>query len=164
MLYRAPGCRSANLRLDDIYRKLSIIPWHDPTAPRSESRPTSPPFRVVFHVYKPSTPFRKSAPPPADFRVAVVNARETAVPTLAQMSALLESTPLDPPKGIKMDRVLSLRLRQGYRSVILAVVDQGVVSYLRVADSAFGKEKLYKLQGPKPNQKRGPPRPRAKGR
>ncbi|PLN83934.1 putative tRNA splicing endonuclease subunit [Aspergillus taichungensis] len=149
---------------DDIYRKLSIIPWHDPTAPRSESRPTSPPFRVVFHVYKPSTPFRKSAPPPADFRIAVVNARETAVPTLAQMSALLESTPLDPPKGVKMDRVLSLRLRQGYRSVILAVVDQGVVSYLRVADSAFGKEKLYKLQGPKPNQKRGPPRPRAKGR
>ncbi|KAJ5431460.1 hypothetical protein N7445_009192 [Penicillium cf. griseofulvum] len=49
-----------------------------------------------------------------------------------------------------------MRLRHGYRNVVLAVVDQGVVSYLRIADSAFGKEKLYENkggpQGPKRNR------------
>lgn len=114
------------------------------------------PFRVVFHVYKPSTAFKKSAPPKPDFRIAVINTRETtSIPTLAQLGALLESTPLDPPQGEKMERMLYMRLRHGYRNVVLAVVDQGVVSYLRVADSAFGKEKLYTATGGPSGPKRG---------
>ncbi|KAE8356333.1 tRNA splicing endonuclease subunit [Aspergillus coremiiformis] len=150
---------------NDIYRKLSIIPFHDPMAPPSQPSQTKLPFRVVFYVYKPSTPFRKTAPPPPDFRVAVVNARtQTTVPTLAQLGTLLESTPLDPPKGEKMERMLYMRLRHGYRSVVLAIVDQGVVSYLRVADAAFGKEKLYNRVAPIGNKKGAHPRPKPKGR
>jgi tRNA-splicing endonuclease subunit Sen54 len=42
-----------------------------------------------------------------------------------------------------MARQMYMRLRHGYRNVILAVVDQGVTSFLRVADVAFGKERLY---------------------
>ncbi|PYH96604.1 hypothetical protein BO71DRAFT_448496 [Aspergillus ellipticus CBS 707.79] len=127
---------------DDIYRKLSFIPWYDPAAVPSQSR-TTPPYRIVFHIYKPSTPFKKSAPPPPDFKIAVVNSRlHTTFPTLSQLGSLLESTPLDPPTE-KMSRQLYMRLRHGYRNVILAVVDEGVVSYLRIADSAFGKEKIY---------------------
>jgi len=106
------------------------------------------PFRVIFHVYKPSTPIKKSAWPAPDFRIAVVNTREqTSIPTLAQLGALLESTPLDPPRGEKMDRLMYMRLRHGYRNVVLAVVDQGVTSFLRVSDAAFGKEKLYENKG-----------------
>lgn len=129
----------------DLYRKLAIIPWHDPVlATERDPLDTDVPFRVVFHVYKPSTALKKTALPPPDFRIAVVNAREqTSIPTLAQISALLESTPLDPPRGEKMDRMVYMRLRHGYRNVVLAVVDQGVVSYIRVADAAFGKEKLF---------------------
>ncbi|KXG52818.1 uncharacterized protein PGRI_080740 [Penicillium griseofulvum] len=142
----------------DVYRKLAIIPWYDPaTAPERHPADTTPPFRVVFHVYKPSTPFKKSAPPPPDFRVAVVSTRDqTTMPTMTQLGALLESTPLDPPTGVKMQNMMYMRLRHGYRNVVLAVVDQGVVSYLRIADSAFGKEKLYENkggpQGPKRNR------------
>ncbi|KAJ5102284.1 hypothetical protein NUU61_004506 [Penicillium alfredii] len=132
----------------DVYRKLALIPWYDPvTAPEPHLDDTTPPFRIVFHVYKPSTTFKKTAPPPPDFRIAVLSTRDqTSFPTLSQLGALLESTPLDPPRGDKMDRLLYMRLRHGYRHVILAVVDQGVVSYLRVADSAFGKEKLYEAK------------------
>ncbi|OJJ44940.1 hypothetical protein ASPZODRAFT_99985 [Penicilliopsis zonata CBS 506.65] len=138
----------------DIYRRLDLIPWYDPAARKAPAEPTKPPFRVVFHVYKPSTPFRKTAPPEPDFRIAVIDARaQTTLPTLLQLGALLESTPLDPPRGEKMERMLYMRLRHGYRNVILAVVDQGVVSYLRIGDAAFGKEKMYKskagLSGPK---------------
>ena len=39
-----------------------------------------------------------------------------------------------------MQRMMYMRLRHGYRNVVMAVVDQGVVSYLRIADSAFGKK------------------------
>ncbi|KAJ5184154.1 hypothetical protein N7492_001770 [Penicillium capsulatum] len=138
------GC-GIHRNYNDIYRKLAIIPWYDPVlAADRDSLDTDARFRVIFHVYKPSTVLKKTALPPPDFRIAVINAREqTSIPTLAQISALLESTPLDPPRGEKMDRLVYMRLRHGYRNVVLAVVDQGVVSYLRVADSAFGKERLF---------------------
>ncbi|KAJ0424883.1 hypothetical protein BJY00DRAFT_298854 [Aspergillus carlsbadensis] len=85
------------------------------------------PYAVALHIYKPSTHIRKSALPDPDFRVAVVNARaDTDMPTLSQISSLLESTPLDPPVG---NRPLYVRLKNGYRNVILAVVDQGVQKY-----------------------------------
>ncbi|KAJ5956343.1 hypothetical protein N7501_010622 [Penicillium viridicatum] len=150
----------------DVYRKLAIIPWYDPvTAPERHPSDTTPPFRVVFHIYKPSTPFKKSTPPTPDFRIAVVSTRDqTTMPTMTQLGALLESTPLDPPRGEKMDRMMYMRLRHGYRNVVMAVVDQGVVSYLRIADSAFGKEKLYDNkggpQGPKRNRANQKPRKR----
>ncbi|KAJ5148169.1 Mitotic checkpoint protein BUB3.2 [Penicillium atrosanguineum] len=141
----------------DVYRKLATIPWYDPA--KAETRDpldTDAPFRVIFHVYKPSTPIKKSAWPTPDFRIAVVNAREqTSIPTLAQIGALLESTPLDPPRGEKMDRLMYMRLRHGYRNVVLAVVDQGVTSFLRISDAAFGKEKLYENKGPPTGPKRG---------
>lgn len=35
------------------------------------------------------------------------------------------------------------RLKHGYKNVILAVVDEGIVSYVRVADAGFVREKLY---------------------
>ncbi|OQE22725.1 hypothetical protein PENFLA_c012G00675 [Penicillium flavigenum] len=150
----------------DVYRKLAIIPWYDPVTAR-ERHPfdTTPPFRVVFHIYKPSTPFKKSAPPTPDFRIAVVSTRDqTTMPTMTQLGALLESTPLDPPRGEKMERMMYMRLRHGYRNVVMAVVDQGVVSYLRIADSAFGKEKLYENkggpQGPKRSRTNQKPRKR----
>ncbi|KAL1985385.1 hypothetical protein VTN96DRAFT_7946 [Rasamsonia emersonii] len=141
----------------DIYRRLSLIPSEDPSTPEPPARRTDPPFRIAFHVYKPATPFRKSAPPTPDFRIAVVNTwTQTTLPTLSQLRALLESTPLDPPVGEKMERQLYMRLRHGYRSVILGVVDQGVVSFLRVADAGFSKEKIYyNKEGPKGPKKGG---------
>lgn len=133
-----------------------MIPWYDPSlAIDRDPLDTTPPFRVVFHAYRPSTPIKKSAWPAPDFRIAVVNTRETAaIPTLAQLGALLESTPLDPPSGEKMKRLVYMRLRHGYRNVVMAVVDQGIVSYLRIADAAFGKEKLYETQAASMGNKR----------
>lgn len=49
-----------------------------------------------------------------------------------------------------------MRLRHGYRNVILAVVDQGVTSFLRIADVSFGKERLYEgVNGPTGPKKGG---------
>ena len=45
------------------------------------------------------------------------------------------------------------RLRHGQKHVILAIVNQGIISYLRVADSDFGQELLYLQQGPRKGSK-----------
>ena len=142
---------------------LHIIPFHDPRTaihPCDRSAPQSDPtFHINYHVYKPSPKFKKSTPGPADFRIAVVSARETVFPTLAQLSTLLDSTPYDPPR---QDAQLYQKLKHGYRNVLLAIVDQGVVSYLRVAEAAFGCERLYKRKAKNAprNQKGGAPRTR----
>ncbi|KAH0545579.1 hypothetical protein FGG08_000410 [Glutinoglossum americanum] len=128
-----------------IYRRLALIPYHNPTLASLESvssKSTDPPFRIAYNVWKPRPGFKKSSPGEPDFRVAVVNARETSVPTLTQVSALLESVPYDPPPP-GMQRHSYMRLKHGYRNAILAVVDQGVTSYLRLGDAGFGLEKMY---------------------
>ncbi|KAF7717548.1 Uncharacterized protein PECH_006587 [Penicillium ucsense] len=141
----------------DIYQKLALIPWYDPTlTPQRDPLDTTAPFRIIFHVYKPSTPIKKTALPTPDFRIAVINTREhDSIPTLDQLGALLESTPLDVPRGEKMERHLYMRLRHGYRNVIMVVVDQGVTSFLRVADAAFGKERIYEAANAPMGAKKG---------
>ena len=149
----------------DIYRRLALIRYHDPKrmlGPSSPEFSTHEDFRVTYHVWKPgSQTFKKSAPGDPDFRIAVINARETTVPSLEQLSALLETTPYDPPLETAQ---LYQKLKHGYKNVILAVVDQGVVSYLRIADAAFGREKLYERKGKPPGGKRGGRGPRGRGR
>lgn len=140
----------------EIYRRLAIINYHDPTAQLGPTDPdfaTDADFRITYHVWKPgSQTYKKSAPGPPDFRIAVVNARETTVPALEQLSALMETMPYDPPSETAS---LYAKLKYGYKNVILAVVDQGVVSYLRIADAAFGREKLYERKGRPSGGKRG---------
>lgn len=141
----------------EIYRRLNLITFHDPTTQYpyfSSHEPwTDEAFRTTYHVWKPGSPtFKKSAPGEPDFRIAVVNARETTMPTLEQMTALMETVPYDPPDEKSQ---LYQKLKHGYKNVILAIVDQGVVSYLRISDAGFGKEKLYERKGKGPVGKRG---------
>lgn len=138
-----------------------MIPSHDQSEPPSLSTGADPldPFRVVFYVYKPDAQFKKSDPGLPHYRVAVVNARETPVPTLTQLSDLFATLPYDPPQD---NAQLYQKLKHGHRSVVLAVVDQGVVSFLRFADAGFQYEKVYNRRGPA--SKRGGRGGRGRGR
>lgn len=130
------------------------MPGYDPAVRRKDAPlATDPSFRITYHLWKPgSTTYKKSDPGLPDFRIAVVNARETSMPTLAQLSALMDTTPYRPPPE---NSQMYAKFRNGHKNVILAVVDQGVTSYLRIADAGFGREKLYERKGAGPNQKRG---------
>ncbi|KAI4128612.1 MAG: hypothetical protein LQ338_002646 [Usnochroma carphineum] len=141
-------------RVGDIYRLLHLIPSHDPTRPyHSTTTPASShpsisspfPLRPHFHIYKPTPQFRKSAPGPPDFHICVLNAREDSFPTLSELDELLQSVPYAPPPDTEHRSYQ--RLKHGYRNVVLAVVDQGVVSYMRVADAGFGRERMYEKVG-----------------
>ncbi|EHY52613.1 hypothetical protein ABEF92_004752 [Exophiala dermatitidis] len=142
----------------DIFRALALIPYHDsssvnnryttsnPSQPQPQPRPR-PPFRVHFHVWKPnvSHSYRKTAPPPPDYRIAVIDARTTSLPTLTQIGDLLDSQPEDVLSKEKdgAGARLEARIKHGRRNVLLAVVDMGVTSYLRLSDACFGAEKLF---------------------
>ncbi|KAF1989373.1 hypothetical protein K402DRAFT_452104 [Aulographum hederae CBS 113979] len=189
----------------DQYRLLTLIPFHDPSHPPSPSLSTStsststssspsPPsttthfarLPLTFSVWKPSTPYKKRSPPPADFLLSVIPARETTLPSLAQLDDLLARVPWEPPSrtgpvapnssttasnnttangarggggrgggnigrgaanGNARPMPRDARLKHGYRSVVLAVVDQGVTSFLRWGDAGFGCERVYEDRG-----------------
>ena len=137
---------------NDIFRALSLIPHHDASTAPSQEQNTKAPFRIVFNVWKPNTPYKKSSPPPPDFCVAVVDARESTVPTVEQIGALLDTMPFD---ELPKDKRFEQRIKHGRKNVILAVVDCGVVSYLRFSEASIGSEKLYEQKTGRHIKKRG---------
>lgn len=131
-----------------------MIPSHDVSSPEKLPSPNaqtpSSPYRLSFYVYKPNTPLRKTNPPPPDFRLCVLSTTtDPFIPTLPDLANLFAGyTPPTQPTGgggssSSIGRVVNLRLKHGWRNVVVAVVDNGVVSFLRIADSGFGREKLY---------------------
>ncbi|KAL1607827.1 tRNA-splicing endonuclease subunit sen54 [Paraconiothyrium brasiliense] len=134
----------------DIYRALALIPSYDRSQPPTFTLPPNPnnPFRIHFDVWKTSGSqrFRKSARPPPDFRICVINARETNIPTAAELNDLLATVPDDAPKE---NATIMNKLKHGERNVLLAVVDNGIPSYIRVADVNFSREKVYERTAPR---------------
>lgn len=146
-----------------IYQQVAIIPRHKPSPiPKSIAETSGGPYRLAFHLWKPSRipTFAKSNPGVPDFRVAVIDARLSPIPSLTQVTSLLESTPWNPPPS-QLDgpdvRKFYQRLKSGWRNVILAVIDQGVISYLELCEGAFGEERLFEKfdRGNISNSKRG---------
>ncbi|KAI1471102.1 tRNA-splicing endonuclease subunit sen54 N-term-domain-containing protein [Daldinia caldariorum] len=150
-----------------IFEQLALLPRHVPTPNPSTTTTTTTapvpapepeePFQVHFHVWKSSTAFSKTKPPPPDFRIAVADARASSVPTLEQLAALLERcTPWDPPEGKDGKGgagagpgpgAMYRRLKHAWRNVVVAVVDRGLISYIRFGEMAFGEERLYERVG-----------------
>lgn len=133
---------------DPIYRQLALIPRHRPAArpPAHPSATAGSHLRVQYLVWKPgAAAWSKTRPPAPDYHLAVVDARETAVPEGEELAALLASVPhAPPPPAPARGHVVHARLKHGHRSVLVAVVDHGVTNYMRFAEGAFGEELLYK--------------------
>ncbi|KAL8365761.1 hypothetical protein RB595_004509 [Gaeumannomyces hyphopodioides] len=132
---------------EKVFEQLHIVPRHVPAEHTQEPHPgATDPFRIHYHVWKASNSegFSKTRPGPPDFHVAIADARDTAVPSLGEVSALLASSPWDPPSRRFGPGPAQLypRLKHGYRSVVMAVVDRGLVNYVRFAEAAFGEEPI----------------------
>ncbi|KAH8178287.1 tRNA-splicing endonuclease subunit sen54 n-term domain-containing protein [Sarocladium implicatum] len=149
-----------------IYRQLAIIPRHKPSiTPTSPTEPEDP-FRLFYHIWRPSpTPFSKKNPPVPDFRIAVTDTVNTFVPTLDEITTLLDSTPFEPaPATMQGNGRLYQRLKHGYRNVLVAVVDCGLVNFIRFGEGAFGEELIHERFDAKPSARGGKKGGRGGGR
>ncbi|KAG8630072.1 hypothetical protein KVT40_001691 [Elsinoe batatas] len=137
----------------DVYRSLAMIDWYDPTSQRdSSAKPRDQKLQITWNVWKPNnTVYKKSKPGPPDFRIAVMDSRSTGLPSLADLAGLVDTQPYQPPPA---NMQLYAKLKHGYKSVILAVVDEGVTSFIRLTDAAFGLEPLYEKSS-KPTKGKG---------
>lgn len=182
-------------KTDDVYNLLSLRPAQRerPNNDQSEEQvdgelkqegeeegEVQTPFTTTYLVHKPSQGhYRKSAPPPPNFRVCVIDARTTRLPTLPQLMLLLyeedaapshfpleksisktgtdakDETPqetsdrqhpgaqknVDGPRNVRQTyAALKRDKRLDGQSVLLGVVDTGVVSFMRVAEAGFAEE------------------------
>ncbi|KAF8625909.1 hypothetical protein AX17_006635 [Amanita inopinata Kibby_2008] len=90
-----------NKNYTSLFKSLRLIPaghstpLYRPHAKSDASPPT--PYKIFYNVYKPNTPFKKTAPGKADFQVVVVNARTTPMPTLYELTDLFGCVPPVPP-------------------------------------------------------------------
>ena len=96
---------------------------------------------ITYHVYKPNGSFRKTNPGPPDFYISVLNARTSVIPTEPELEILLRQTPFHPWPSTNSN--VYQKVKGGVRNVILAVVDQGVTSFINVSDAAFGLNSLW---------------------
>ncbi|CAK7225823.1 tRNA-splicing endonuclease subunit sen54 [Sporothrix bragantina] len=116
-----------------------------------------------------STAFSKTRPPPADFYLSVADAHATGVPSLEQVTELLALVPplsakthaskrgkqagtaLSTPKPNPAPSTASFpplpvvyrHIKLGCRCVIIAVVDHGIVNYMRFSDGTFGTDPIW---------------------
>ncbi|KAJ0302223.1 hypothetical protein COL516b_007275 [Colletotrichum fioriniae] len=130
-----------------VYKQLELLSRFQPSPAPQELKQADDPYKIHWHVWKPSKHpnLRVTDLPPPDIRIAVADARDDAIPDIEEISALLESTPFDPPDPVSMGGPgrLYQRLRHGYRNVLVAVVDRGLVNFMRFGQAAFGEEMLY---------------------
>ncbi|KAJ4484407.1 tRNA-splicing endonuclease subunit sen54 N-term-domain-containing protein [Lentinula edodes] len=82
-----------------IFQSLRFIPsGHKvPQYSPAETESLSSLYEPFFNLYKPPTPFKKSAPPPPDYQMVVVNARTTPMPSLSELTAIYDNAPELPP-------------------------------------------------------------------
>ncbi|KAK4120875.1 hypothetical protein N657DRAFT_636266 [Parathielavia appendiculata] len=128
-----------------IYRQLALLPRHKPSPACSASAsPPTEPFTIHYNIWKSAQKWTKLRHPPPDFHLAVVDAQQSSVPTLSEILPLLDATPPAPgkPEWTGLGRVYA-RLKHGYRNVLIAVVDHGVINYMRFAQGTFGVEEVY---------------------
>ncbi|KDQ50520.1 hypothetical protein JAAARDRAFT_63133 [Jaapia argillacea MUCL 33604] len=88
-----------NMDYPSLFKSLRIIPAGHSTPLHDHPSHINPqsPYQIFYHLYKPSTQFKKTSPPPPDFSVVVVNARATPMPSLYELTALYDILPELPP-------------------------------------------------------------------
>ncbi|KAF8887144.1 tRNA-splicing endonuclease subunit sen54 N-term-domain-containing protein, partial [Infundibulicybe gibba] len=96
--------RLSRVFLAALFRSLRFIPAGHHlhlqscnTKKQEEVRRQTSPYQIFYNIYKPSTPFKKSAPPAPDFQVVVVNARTTPMPSIHELTDLFDASPELPP-------------------------------------------------------------------
>ncbi|GJE88397.1 tRNA-splicing endonuclease subunit sen54 N-term-domain-containing protein [Phanerochaete sordida] len=90
-------CLHHNLSYPSLYKSLRFMNSGHHVQLQVQRPAETSPYQIFYNLYKPSTPFKKTSPPPPDFSVVVVNARTTPMPSLTELNDLFEILPELPP-------------------------------------------------------------------
>ncbi|KAM5535011.1 hypothetical protein V8D89_011384 [Ganoderma adspersum] len=87
------------LNYASLFRSLRFLPaGHDIPLHMQQIQDTrASPYQIFYNLYKPSTPFKKTAPPLPDFQVVIINARTTPMPSISELTNLFGQLPELPP-------------------------------------------------------------------
>ncbi|KAK0455383.1 tRNA-splicing endonuclease subunit sen54 N-term-domain-containing protein [Desarmillaria tabescens] len=149
-----------------VFRSLRFMPaGHQ--LPLRQSKEEDSPYKPFYNLYKPPTPFKKTSPPPPDFQIVVINTRTTPMPSLRELTDLFDISPELPiplPKRPPPPRPALpplpwwraifpfqrrdpgpparrphpfVALRAGKKTVVIAAVDSGNISFFRFMQGAF---------------------------
>jgi tRNA-splicing endonuclease subunit Sen54 len=126
------GCLSARhvyRSYAQVYDHLAMSPCYDPRELPTNNQPTSDlGLRLCYDVWKPGSFFKKSNPGEPHLRMALCST-DTAIPSLDEMDHLFAQVRRKQGKAT---------LKDGWReTLVLAVVDAGVMSFLRLSDISF---------------------------
>lgn len=150
-----------------VYEQLAILPRHKPTSTPAVKQGPKEPFKVHYLLWKAGgEPFSKRSPREPDFRIAVTDTTTTGVPSLEEIDHLLLSTPYCPPPEAMHGNPgrMYQRLKHGHRNVLVAIVDRGLVNFMRFAEGAFGEELVFERYDAKRGGRGGGKRSGGRGR
>ncbi|KAK0437500.1 tRNA-splicing endonuclease subunit sen54 N-term-domain-containing protein [Armillaria borealis] len=149
-----------------IFRSLRFMPvGHQ--IPLRQTKEEGSPYKPFYNLYKPPTPFKKTSPSPPDFQIVVINTRTAPMPSLQELTDLFDISPelpiplpKRPPPPRPAPPPLSwwraflpfqrsdpgpparrpnpfVALRAGKKTVVIAAVDSGNISFFRFMQGAF---------------------------
>jgi tRNA-splicing endonuclease subunit Sen54 len=86
-------------RYEDVFDRLRIVPsGHDhrlrPRLSKGEQQPNDSVPEIFFYAWRPATRFKKTDPPLPEYRLAVVDARETSLPSVYAFESLFKELPI----------------------------------------------------------------------
>lgn len=136
----------------EVYRRLALVQCHTFSPPTGSSHsspshiiptpnPRENPLQMTFDLWKPNTHFRKSDPGEPHFRVTVLDSQNQHLPDLPDLNHLFDSIPLTDQTDMSDNPIA--RLKSGFRNVVLAIVDMGVISFLSLGDVSFHDDPIY---------------------
>ncbi|KAA8912597.1 hypothetical protein TRICI_003435 [Trichomonascus ciferrii] len=145
---RPPPFRS----FESVFQSMEIIPYRKPPHNPIELTPNDDEslHKIDFLVWKPNTNFKKTNPSPPDYYISVIDARTHPMPDINAVDKLFNSVPVNVDNAT---RTQTQRLKEGWRNVILAVVDSGLISLFKLGDVGFGEEKVYTKPAPPKRRK-----------
>ncbi|KAF8310619.1 tRNA-splicing endonuclease subunit sen54 N-term-domain-containing protein [Cantharellus anzutake] len=148
--------------------QIFVCPHHTDAGhlnPLSTTRPiNSSPYKIFYHMWKPNSAWKKTAPPYPDFELIVIDGRTTPIPSIYELTTVFGMLPQNPPRpppaplGLTLKNLLTLAwlkgklfppkpvlptphpfaaIRAGHKSVVIGVVDAGTLSFFRFAQGCF---------------------------
>lgn len=89
---------------------------------------------IVYDLYKTRPAFKKSNPGPPDFYLTIFDAHETRLPSASELNALYLPQP-----QVAHKKNMQAQIKLGTGQIVMAVVSNGMVSFIQAVNAPFGK-------------------------